>query len=421
MSTTASVQRVRIYLSEHDEWGGLPLYQVILDRLRHTGATGATAMRGLAGFGPSHLTRATGVIDLHAHPPVVIEWIDRVERVASILPQLDELLPNALTTIEDVQLYRAVLRGRGPFAGEDRVRDYMRPTLRTLTTAATLSQALDILMNADQTTIPIIDDQRRVVGTLTGQDIVLRTGLRLPPNLLRLLNEDEYAALLAPLADRSITEIMSHDPRSIYAGAPIPQAMVPLIEWNYDQIPVLDDRGALVGLLGQEEVLSAAIAHEETGSDEIRDADPPTPVSLVMQKAIPQVVISEPMAVALQHLLTSSDHTLMVVDAASRLQGRLSIANVLRQLQGEERTTLLAALQSGRPVDAPGLPGTDRDFYPLLERDFPTIAPTETMLNAIRLLLAQREESIPVVDEDGKLLGKLSQGSLLRALAQASE
>jgi CBS-domain-containing membrane protein len=140
-----------------------------------------------------------------------------------------------------------------------------------------------------------------------------------------------------------------------------------------------------------------------------------------MQKAIPQVVISEPMAVALQHLLTSSDHTLMVVDAASRLQGRLSIANVLRQLQGEERTTLLAALQSGRPVDAPGLPGTDRDFYPLLERDFPTIAPTETMLNAIRLLLAQREESIPVVDEDGKLLGKLSQGSLLRALAQASE
>ncbi len=421
MSTKASVQRVRIYLSEQDQWERQPLYQALLERLRHAGATGATVIRGLAGFGPSHLTRATGIINVQAHAPIVLEWIDRVERVTNILPQLDELLPDALITIEDILLYRAVLRGRGPFASEDRVHDYMRTTPQTLPPSATLSQALTILINADQTTIPIIDEQRHVLGILTGQDIVRRTNLRLPPHLLRLLGEQEYTALLAPVADQPVTEIMSHDPRTISVNAPIPQAMIPLIEWNYDQIPVLDDQGTLVGLLGREEVLSAAVAQEQDTSKEIQDADPPTSVSLVMQASVPQVAISEPMAVALQHLLTLNNHALMVVDAAGRLQGSLSTANALRQLQGDERTLLLTALQRGTTVDATALPGADRDFYPLLERDIPTIAPAEKMLDATRTLLAQRLDSVPVVDADGKLLGKLSRGSLLRALAQATE
>lgn len=420
MSHKAVVQRVRIYLSEHDEWGGRPLYLVVLEQLRLNGATGATALRGLAGFGPGHGMHTTGFIDMREHPPVVLEWVERVERVATLLPQFDELLSNALITIEDVQLYRATLRSHGPFAADERVRNYMRPVAQTLSPAAPLSQALAILMHSDQTTIPILDPEQRVLGLLTGQDIVRRTRLRLPPRLLRLLDAEEFAALLSPIATQPIAEVMSHEPRSTYEHAPIPQALITLIEWNYDQLPVLNAEGRLLGLFGRAEVLTAALAQQPATTGEIRDAESPTPVSLVMQATVPQIPIFEPMALALQQLVSVADQEVLVVDAAGRLQGHLTAEHALNQLRGEERTRLISAFQHGTRVDPKTLPGQDRDFHTLIERNILTLNPTDTILEAARTLLEQRLERVPVVDADGKLLGMLSQGGILRALAQAS-
>src|SRR5262245_25360486 len=115
MPTNELIQRVRIYLSERDMADGQALYMLTLERLRREGATGATALRGIAGFGPGHRTRTVGPSDLNQSAPIVIEWVDRAERVLRVLPTLDALLPNALITVEDLQIYRAALRSAGPF------------------------------------------------------------------------------------------------------------------------------------------------------------------------------------------------------------------------------------------------------------------------------------------------------------------
>src|SRR5438045_9699282 len=114
MSSNEPIQRVRIYLNERDMSAGQPLYLATLDRLRREGATGATVLRGIAGFGAGRRLRVTGAADLNT-APVVVEWVDRAERVGRVLPTLDDLLPEALITIEDLRVYRAVLRAGGPF------------------------------------------------------------------------------------------------------------------------------------------------------------------------------------------------------------------------------------------------------------------------------------------------------------------
>ncbi len=43
--------RITIYISEDDHYRGKPLYLALLEMLRREGASGATAKRGLAGFG----------------------------------------------------------------------------------------------------------------------------------------------------------------------------------------------------------------------------------------------------------------------------------------------------------------------------------------------------------------------------------
>lgn len=40
---------MRIYVGESDKWHGEPLYQAILNMLRHAGFFGATVLRGVAG------------------------------------------------------------------------------------------------------------------------------------------------------------------------------------------------------------------------------------------------------------------------------------------------------------------------------------------------------------------------------------
>src|SRR5689334_20845445 len=100
------IQRVRIYLSERDKSAGQPLYLVTLELLQREGATGATVTRGIAGFGAGHRLGAAGAADLGPAAPIIIEWIDRDERIARVLPLLDELLPEALITVEDLRVYR---------------------------------------------------------------------------------------------------------------------------------------------------------------------------------------------------------------------------------------------------------------------------------------------------------------------------
>lgn len=421
MTTNERIQRVCIYLSEHDRFGNQPLYLEVLEVLQREGATGATALRGLAGFGPGYRTRTTGYIDLREHPPVVIEWIDRAERIEQLLAQLDDMLPDALITLEDMQVYRAMLRGNGPFAGDQSVGDYMRPALHTVPLTASLEAVLAILLDLEQTTVPVVDNQHHVVGMVTEQDLMRRTGLRLPLRLLRLLADNERAALLTPLVEQPVTAVMNNEPRSVYLGAALPQALMFLLEWNYDQISVLDRSGKLVGLLGRKDVLRAAVARPDPSTSAIRNAEPVTLVHLVMQRSVPCVLSSEPMVFALQQLATTPNHSLLVVDAAGRLQGQLRAEGVLPHLDPAGRAAFLAVLQRRVAADQADLPGVDRDFHFLIERDLLTTMPNESIYEAARRLLEQGQDRAPVVNEDNILEGMLSQAGVLRALFQASE
>lgn len=61
--------RVTIYASEGDHYRGKPLYLALLEMLRHEGASGATATRGLASFGAhSRCLHTASLTDLLRRP-----------------------------------------------------------------------------------------------------------------------------------------------------------------------------------------------------------------------------------------------------------------------------------------------------------------------------------------------------------------
>jgi len=84
----SEVTVVRVYCSETGHQ-----HQKILDLL-HRGhrVAGVTAFRGIAGFGKSGQVHEAGLLDLSLDLPVIIEFFDRPDKVAEVLPFLNQMV-----------------------------------------------------------------------------------------------------------------------------------------------------------------------------------------------------------------------------------------------------------------------------------------------------------------------------------------
>jgi PII-like signaling protein len=95
---------LRIFIGESDRWHGRPLYQAIVERAREEGLAGATAVRGIEGFGAKSHLHTARILRLSEDLPVVIEIVDTAERIDALLPLLDEMVEDGLVTIEPVHI-----------------------------------------------------------------------------------------------------------------------------------------------------------------------------------------------------------------------------------------------------------------------------------------------------------------------------
>jgi PII-like signaling protein/predicted transcriptional regulator len=407
MPTSDTVQRVRIYLNERDSRDGRPLYLLVMERLQREGATGATALRGMAGFGAGR--RLTGAANDQALP-VVIEWVDRADRVAQLLPELDDLLPDALITLEDVRLHRALLTPSGPF-GERLVADALAPAPLALPRETSLAAALRALLVRPQPALPLLEADGRLGGLARASELVSAAG-GLTLRLLAALSPEERDAALAELPSRTLAEIATAELRPIGPATSIAQAVGLMVEWGLEALPVVDD-GRLLGLFGVDEALRAAVAAAgESGP-------PQPPVGLLMQRSLPLIDAATPAPAALAQLLAAPGRAVWVVEAGQPL-GLLSDIELLERLPGALRTGWLGVLRAGGRELPPPLASalSERTAGALPLAPAALLGEAAPRDEALRRLLADGLERLAVVDAAGRLTGAVSRWALLRSLAQ---
>ncbi|MEO8898027.1 MAG: DUF190 domain-containing protein [Candidatus Dormibacter sp.] len=97
-------QLLRIFIGESDHWQGRPLHEEIVRLFRESSLAGATVLRGVEGFGASSRLHTTRLLQLSQDLPLVIEVVDTEERIATVLPRLDEMVREGLMTIERVRI-----------------------------------------------------------------------------------------------------------------------------------------------------------------------------------------------------------------------------------------------------------------------------------------------------------------------------
>ena len=107
---------MRIYVGESERYQGTPLFRAIVELLRQRGLAGTTVTQCIMGFGASR-TLHSNLSDVSALDlPVVIECVDREDRVQQVLPALDEMIGAGLITLERamVMTYRAARDDQPP-------------------------------------------------------------------------------------------------------------------------------------------------------------------------------------------------------------------------------------------------------------------------------------------------------------------
>jgi len=106
MNTGETGQLLRVFIGESDAHAGQPLYRAIVLKARELGLAGATVLRGAMGFGANSRMHTTGLLELSTDLPILIEIVDSAEKIALLLPFLDEVVAEGLITIEAVHIFR---------------------------------------------------------------------------------------------------------------------------------------------------------------------------------------------------------------------------------------------------------------------------------------------------------------------------
>ena len=102
-------QKLMVYTSEQARHGSSPLHVALVRRLRESGASGATCLRGIWGFHGDHPPHGDRLLQLRRHVPVVTIIVDTPERIAKSFRIVDELTVEAgLVTSEMVPAMAAV-------------------------------------------------------------------------------------------------------------------------------------------------------------------------------------------------------------------------------------------------------------------------------------------------------------------------
>ncbi len=104
MLNTGKAVKVSIYLSEGSTHHGMSRYLSILDFLFFRGVSGATVLKGVAGFGADHHLHTSSLVDISDHLPLKIEFIETREKVDELLGKLGEMAGSGMIEVQETTI-----------------------------------------------------------------------------------------------------------------------------------------------------------------------------------------------------------------------------------------------------------------------------------------------------------------------------
>ena len=106
MKEQFQARMLRIYFTEADKSQGEPLYKKIIAKCQELGLAGATAYRGLEGFGASARIHHARSLSFSKDVPIMVSVIDTEDQIGKLIPHLDKMMEGGLIASSTVEVIR---------------------------------------------------------------------------------------------------------------------------------------------------------------------------------------------------------------------------------------------------------------------------------------------------------------------------
>jgi CBS-domain-containing membrane protein len=407
-------KRLVIYIGESDSWRGRSLYLSILETLRKSGLSGATVTRGHAGFGAHSRIHTWQIERFSMDLPMIITVVDTPENIQKALELVNPMVGEGLITVEDVEIVKYTHRYLQPLPADRPVSEIMTRDIATVTPDTPAVQVVELLLGKLFKAVPVIDDQRHVVGIITEDDLSGRAGMPTRLTVAGRLETDDLREFLSSIShEKTARDIMTQPVYTVQVQDALGHVVQQMVERNLTRFPVVDTKERLVGMVSRLDMLRAVVGNGG-GKQELAPAPKPgKTLGEIMTSDVPAVYINDDLVDVLQQMLKTNIRYVVVLDEQQRAAGVITEGDLVARVAPVMRRSMLRAI-------ADRVMGTGLMRGHALARDIMSehvlSAPQDTSVpEAIALMLREGRKRIVVVDEAGHPIGIVGRQTLLAA------
>jgi len=260
--------------------------------------------------------------------------------------------------------------------------------------------------------IEVVDSREKISHAIEVISPMVREGLITVDEVQVVKYTHRY---MNPLpADRPVGDVMTRDIVTVTPDLTIAQAWERMLEHQMKALPVINERGEVVGLLTDEDLLSRAGVQQRLSVAKRLDASmlkeelaslaaSALKVADVMNEPAITARATESLGVVAAQMVKSGLKRVPIVDENGKLLGVLSRVDVLRQVvEAEPRS---------RRTEIPA--GAARTINEFMEPQIPVIQQDNYLADIIAALVEFNTHRLIVVDQDGHAIGLISDGDVV--------
>ncbi|GMQ92852.1 MAG: CBS domain-containing protein [Acidimicrobiia bacterium] len=212
-----------------------------------------------------------------------------------------------------------------------KVGDVMSTEVITIDADAPLKEAATAMVHSGVSGLPVVDDDRKVVGIITEADFVTAEANRSWGRQRRRLLANFLGETTPPNA-KTVSDVMTADPHTIDSGSSVTEAARAMTDLRVKRLPVIFPDGILCGIISRADVMAIFARPDEALADEIVSSVVVDVLQLLPGEVT--VKVKEGVAEISGHVSTRMDGR-MLEELASRVEGIVAVDSTVTWTHGE--------------------------------------------------------------------------------------
>lgn len=404
---------LRIYTNEKAKYEGKELAAAVVSYIHSLKiAARCAVLRGTEGCYENGSMVTQRIVELSYTMPLIIDILLPAGEADSVLERLTAMVTDGIVSVSKTEVV-SFRSPRSMLPPHLLVRDVMTSKPIFAHTDLSIRAAVELMMDYQLKSLPVVDKDHRVAGIVTQSDLVRRSGMPARLGLFAAVPEDALERWLAEAEDTRLDAIMTEKPEVVREDHRAAEALHLMVRKNLKRLPVVDAQFSLQGMVSRIDMLRALSASVSPAHAAMVEPAERAPIHTARDIAARDIAAFSPdltLKGAIDKLNELGSQRVAVTDRQGKLVGLVTDSMLLKALD-----TVGSLFHPIKKIRRRG--GSDLTIDKIMERNVVSVGEDTPIEEVLRLFVERGFKRIPVVDQDGTFKGMIRRDSVLADLS----